>query len=80
MKKILSRPNKASRQKIVDYISEKFLSGFPVEIEGPRTVGREAEYPVVFNDAHLGPIGEAADITPLMKRFKRVFTPFQCPT
>ncbi len=40
----------------IDNLAARFASHFPLALNGPRTIGREAEYPVVT------PTGEAADV------------------
>jgi gamma-glutamylcysteine synthetase len=48
----------------IDALAVEFVSHFPVELRGPRTIGREAEYPVVTAT------GEAADV-------RRLWEPLQ---
>ena len=46
--------------------SDRFAAQFPDELRGPRTLGREAEYPVVDAEGH------AADVRPLLEAVARL--------
>lgn len=53
-------------EQITQEIAARFEAAFPPELDGPRTIGREAEYPVVTSQ------GQAADV-------RRLWEPLMAP-